>query len=192
MGLLLLHLATTFGSAASRAHNIATNFEPQNKAALQRYIDITVKFYSNSFSKTLSKLEVGRCKDTKVYTSGPFGIQGISWTTGALMDPICAEQCHCTFSYNPFKPGTLPRCQDQPDDPKAGKFCSLCGPKYNQPITISLYNGVPNKNGADKDGCRPQDAALCKLGNPWACSAGKCIQDQSGIYTKSGCAERCH
>merc|ERR1740130_1103628 len=104
----------------------ASLFEPQNKAALQRYIDITEKFYAPRLYSSLSKLELGRCKDTNVYTSGPFGIQGIPWTTGALMGPICAEQCHCTFNYNPFKPATLPACKDQPDDPKAGTWCSLC------------------------------------------------------------------
>lgn len=170
----------------------ASLFEPENKAALQRYIDITEKFYSYSLSKTLSKLEVGRCKDTKVYTSGPFGIQGITWTSKALMGPICAEQCHCTFGASPLSPSTLPYCKDQPDDPSAGKFCSLCGPKYNKPITISLYNGVPNKNGADKDGCRSQEAASCILSAPWACDNGKCIQSFSGGYTKLGCEQNCH
>ena len=33
-----------------------------------------------------------------------------------------------------------PYCKDAPDDPKAGKWCSLCGPKYNSYIKIQLYN----------------------------------------------------
>ena len=33
----------------------------------------------------------------------------------------------------------LPKCQDKPDDPKAGNFCSLCGLKVNQPIEITMF-----------------------------------------------------
>ena len=42
---------------------------------------------------------------------------------------VC-RQCGCTY----------PSCRDQPDDPAAGKFCSLCGPKYNDYIVINLWN----------------------------------------------------
>ena len=43
----------------------------------------------------------------------------------------------CNFSGNKTVP--LPKCQDQPDNPQANKFCSLCGPKYNKPIEISMF-----------------------------------------------------
>ena len=42
---------------------------------------------------------------------------------------VC-RQCGCNY----------PSCRDQPDDPAAGKFCSLCGPKYNDYIVINLWN----------------------------------------------------
>ena len=46
------------------------------------------------------------------------------------------RRCGCNY----------PACRDQPDDPAAGKFCSLCGPKYNSDITINLWN-KPNPTG---------------------------------------------
>ena len=127
----------------------ASLFDPSNAKALQRYKDITIEFYKYAFADSLSKLEVGRCKDT-TSKDGPFPIQGIGWAPGALMSPICAEKCHCTYGCA----GTpkLPYCKDRPDDPKAGEFCSLCGPKYNQPIMIDLYNGK----------CHPQELTHCK------------------------------
>lgn len=127
------------GEVDAAARMPASLFDPSNKAALERYISITEEFYKYQYAPTLSKLEVGRCRDTGVYTSGgQGGISGISWTNKALIGPICKEQC-------PNGGG---------DDPANGKFCSLCGPKYNSPISIKLYQ---NPNGQ----CRPQDLALC-------------------------------
>ena len=143
-----------------------------------RYKEITVMFYD--YESDLGPLEVGRCKDIG-YDSPAGGNQGISWTAGPkLMGPICAEQCHCTYGFS--RNATYPSCKDQPDDPNAGKWCSLCGPKYNQPITIDLYNGD----------CRKQDNQNCVNSEPYLCSNGQCVHSKHGIYTKSGCAERCH
>ena len=36
-----------------------------------------------------------------------------------LMDGVCQEKCTCSFGGNKTVP--LPKCQDQPDDPKAGE-----------------------------------------------------------------------
>jgi len=54
------------------------------------------------------------------------------------MSPICLSQCHCQFDVFPVS-SKVPRCKDQPDDPKAKHWCSLCGPKYNDVITINLW-----------------------------------------------------
>merc|ERR1740133_647338 len=165
--------------AASRMP--ASLFDPENAAALKRYKEITVMFYDySSLVPELGQLELGRCKDIG-YDSDAGGSQGTAWTPGKkLMGPICAEQCHC--SYGSYGNTSYPHCKDQPDDPKAGKWCSLCGPKYNQPITVELYNGD----------CRKQDNQLCVNTEPYACSNGQCVHSKDGIYTKSGCAERCH
>jgi len=166
------------GEVDAAARMPASLFDPANAEALQRYEDITVLFYKWSLATNLNPLEVGRCKDIGFLDSAG-GIQGTLWANKELMDPICAKQCHCTygFSFN----ATLPYCKDQPDDPTAGKWCSLCGPKYNQPITIDLYNGD----------CRKQDQAGCVAAEPYACTASKCVHSKYGIYTKDGCDERC-
>ena len=51
-----------------------------------------------------------------------------------LMDGVCQEKCTCSFGGNKTVP--LPKCQDQPDDPKVGKG----GPKYSKPIEISMFD----------------------------------------------------
>ena len=65
----------------------------------------------------------------------------MDWAPHQLMDGVCQDECMCKFG---GKPGNkvalpLPNCSDHPDDPKAGEFCSLCGPRYNKPIEISMF-----------------------------------------------------
>jgi len=149
----------TCGEVDAAARMPPSLFDPSNKAALERYINITNMFYTYGLTiAPLSKLEVGRCRDAG-YTDGPNVISGISWTgigsngggTDVLMGPICEEQCHCSYPSYPVYNPALPGCPDAPDDPANGKFCSLCGPKYNAPIDIDLFNGP----------CRPKDIAHC-------------------------------
>jgi uncharacterized surface protein with fasciclin (FAS1) repeats len=113
----------------------ASLFSRKNARALKAYTDITLKLYTFPFSNNQTKLELGRCKDIG-YPASAGGRQGIVWAPGALMTGICAQQCHCTY----------PACPDQPDNPKAGTFCSLCGPKFNQPITVNLWNNALNSD----------------------------------------------
>jgi len=181
----------------------ASIFLPENAAALQRYIDITVKFYTPGRIWTNDNgwtgLEAGRCQDID-YPNARAGQQSVPWANGALMTPICKEQCHCNFGSYPAS--GFPACKDQPDDPRAGKFCSLCGPKYNKVIDLVYWSPKnicsDDDNHDDDPTCsncppsRPQDAAKCTLTYPWKCIASKCVQDQSGFYTKSGCASNCH
>jgi len=123
--------------AASRMP--AELFEPQNILSLALYATITIQSYS-SLGMGGQKLKLGTCAKYTEYTCAAGGVQGINWISGALMVPICQKQCDCTY----------PSCRDQPDDPAAGKFCSLCGPKYNGYITISLSN-LPNTAFDDDD-----------------------------------------
>ena len=68
------------------------------------------------------------------------GTRKVDWAPLKLMDGICAEQCKCNFRNGKLNGSIgLPPCKDEPDDPAAGKWCSLCGPKYNQPIGITEY-----------------------------------------------------
>jgi uncharacterized surface protein with fasciclin (FAS1) repeats len=120
----------------------ASLFEPRNALALRRYIDVTLKLYQLP-STNLYPLELGVCSSIG-YRNGPYPKTGVDWAPAALMRKICEQQCDCTY----------PNCKDQPDDPKAGKWCSLCGPKFNAPITVNLFDGK----------CRPQDfTAACYL-----------------------------
>ena len=34
---------------------------------------------------------------------------------------------------------TYPACPDVPDDPRNHKYCSICGPKFNQPIDVTFW-----------------------------------------------------
>ena len=99
-------------------------FELRNIGKLSLYISITINSYSNLLINNPTwapdtKLELGRCRG-KGYTDETGGVQGINWVNQGLMGPICKAQCDCNY----------PACKDEPDDPSAGKFCSLCGPKY--------------------------------------------------------------
>ena len=62
----------------------------------------------------------------------------VDWAPELLMDAICQKQCLCNYD-GKNRTTPLPKCPDVPDDPKAGKWCSLCGPKYNAPIQIDLF-----------------------------------------------------
>jgi uncharacterized surface protein with fasciclin (FAS1) repeats len=116
----------------------ASLFEPHNAAALKRYTDITLKLYG--ITTGVKDLKVGQCKDagfTAVRARRVFS----PWAPSNLMNPICAQQCHCTFASAALVNSTLlPACKDEPDHPSAGQWCSLCGPKYNQPIAVNLFS----------------------------------------------------
>jgi len=121
-------------------------FEPQNAAALARYVNITIDLFrvdiGYDFGLPLS-LELGACKDagkTAKFTN-PLGSQKVDWAPAALMEGICAVQCGCNFQggSKSAKLKALPVCKDAPDDPSAMKWCSLCGPLYNKPIDVKLY-----------------------------------------------------
>ena len=117
------------GDIDAAARMPAELFKPENKLALEKYTTLTLKFFS-SLGMGTEKLKLGQCKQETNYTCDGGGVQGINWVTDALMRPICKKQCDCTY----------PSCPDQPDDPANGTFCSLCGPKYNDDITINLWN----------------------------------------------------
>lgn len=116
-------------------------FEPKNFLALTAYVTLTLKYYSY-FGQDL---ELGRCK-SRGYPTEAGTIQGIYWTTGALMNPICLEKCNCVYSS-----GFTHTCRDVPDDPKAATWCSLCGPKFNAPITVNLFNKVYNDDDVSEE-----------------------------------------
>ena len=119
---------TTCGEVDAATRMPASLFEPQNAAALQRYINITIDLYRIP-DPYVSQLKLGRCRD--IGFSVPLGYlrSKVEWAPPALMNDICKVQCNCVF----------PGCPNQPDDPASGKWCSLCGPKYNEPISVEAW-----------------------------------------------------
>ena len=130
-------------------------FRPGNAAVLKAFEDITVALFTfcnvstwggqriHGCAKT-PFLELGRCASKNYTVPGYTPFDTVPWAPHQLMDGVCQKQCMCSFDGNKTAP--LPKCQDQPDDPRAGKFCSLCGPKYNKPIQISMFecgDGLP-------------------------------------------------
>ena len=128
----------------------AALFEPQHKLALAAYVAATVKLYRTPVLNT--SVQFGKC-DSVGYTDCGSGVQGIGWTPGGIMGPVCGTRCGCNFNGACSPAGNfpgipsckdLPRCRDQVDDPAAGKWCSLCGPSTACPgcedgtVTIEL------------------------------------------------------
>jgi len=106
-------------------------FEPLNFLSLIAYAEVTTQLYtsppySNGDPSRATPLVVGRCSgiDYNLYNGV---LSGITWFgDDTLMGPVCAEQCGCNFEGQ--SKIHLPACEDVPDDPSTGSFCSLCGP----------------------------------------------------------------
>ena len=115
----------------------ANIFEPSNAAALKAYKDITIALFGvfELGENSITKLELGRCAEKNYtrlscITSGRYRTcRKVIWAPDQLMDGICQKNCMCDY----------PKCKDVPDDPKAGKWCSLCGPKVNKPFEVLTY-----------------------------------------------------
>ena len=135
------------GEADAGPRMPAAIFEPSNAAALKAYEDITLALYGDYTygSKQDLDLKLGRCADTG-YTRKQQYAMKVDWAPTQLMDGICADKCHCNFCQNntvalvhKCEKSPLPFCKDAPDDPRAAKWCSLCGPKFNEPIAVNLF-----------------------------------------------------
>ena len=109
-------------------------FLPRNFLKLLAYVEVTVRLYRTPALNTAVAL--GRCSAIG-YDDCAGGVQGIGWTPGGIMGPVCGEWCGCNFQGACSPAGNfpgfsscsgLPTCRDVPDDPAAGEFCSLCSP----------------------------------------------------------------
>lgn len=111
-------------------------FLPENKAALQAYVNTTLAFYKPAFAG--SNLQLGRCQFTAGFNKYVGQETNVVWAPDDLMNFICKVQCQCSFD---GKNADLPKCSDdiKPDDPDTQHWCSLCGPKFNDPITVDFY-----------------------------------------------------
>ena len=96
-----------------------------NPAAVGAYVSATIKLY-NVDGVMLQNAVCNRTGKT------PVGTRTASWTSPELMQHFCAEQCGCDY----------PACPNNPTGP--GVYCSVCGPKLNQPINVTMW--VPKFN----------------------------------------------
>ena len=127
-------------------------FEPAYAKELQAYVDITV-------TASQGQCSVGHCYDKPFpgacnppsgsdnwrvpcnfsVADGTKTLQANDWyefLEVSLLTKFCRTQCDCGF--NSGIPGD--QCQDVPDDPTNGKFCSLCGPTFNRMNgTVGVY-----------------------------------------------------
>jgi len=148
-------------------------FEPSNAAALKAYEDITLALYGDYTygSKRDLHLKLGRCADTGYTKKEPYPIKA-DWAPTKLMVGICADKCRCNFCQNnttipsqanKCEPSSLPFCKDAPDDPSAHKWCSLCGPKYNQPIAINMFDCAAVGHSCPKPQAKKPAADLAQV-----------------------------
>jgi len=139
----------------------AALFEPENIVALWTYLTATRSLYTSPNPRA-TPLALGEC--TNVHNVGgdvykpTASTSRVSWfgadtfggpDSGSLMGPVCAANCGCDFQG--LGPKDLPACTDEPDDPSAGEFCSLCGPTTACPgctdgseVTIENFRKCPD------------------------------------------------
>ena len=147
-------------------------FDPENANELEVYKRLTSTYKPG--------LALGRCADLGATID--VGLTTISWTGSIAMASYCQLQ-GCCASYP---------CKDQPDDPARGKWCSLCGPKYNANINITLYTSPPPptpppprptpappapNNCSPKEGCNVCEAC-CESFIPNGDSCNACVKKQ--------------
>jgi len=103
----------------------------KDQSAVNNYVTATLEWYNvNGF-----KLKQQPCDraDRKPATGPP---TSVAWTMPNLMRNTCDAVCNCVY----------PACPDVPDAPPdrwgTSRFCSLCGPKYNQPIEVQFWYNI--------------------------------------------------
>ena len=124
-------------------------FKPSNKVALAAYTVATVA----------AGYQAGRCADIQRgpasggypanFTEYVGSASSYPWA-GTGFDDLCQNRCGCKVQ-GTWGPGSSVcretpsncACQDVPDDPPKGEFCSLCGPRYTGLATIKFFQSPP-------------------------------------------------
>jgi len=101
-----------------------------NQAAVDAYVAATIKYYEPN-GILGEKLQLIGCKQVgrslnKNYIQ--YANSTVPWTSPELME-TCLANCKCKY----------PHCPDVPATPTPPGFCSLCGPKFNQPMTVTFW-----------------------------------------------------
>merc|ERR1711865_91935 len=96
----------------------------KDQRAVAEYVLATTKWYHLAIGGGTLKQSLCNHDWTKK------GSQNVSWTDPELMKRTCFNSCGCNY----------PACSDtRPDVPRNHEYCSLCGPKFNQPIEVQFY-----------------------------------------------------
>ena len=82
------------GEVDAAQHMPQSLFAPANFPALAAYAEATVRLYRVPVLR--NSVSLGRCASIG-FTEPGGGVQGIDWTPAALMGPVCAENCECSF-----------------------------------------------------------------------------------------------
>jgi uncharacterized surface protein with fasciclin (FAS1) repeats len=169
----------------------AALFDPSNRRELERYIKITNRkvgtklgrcqdqFGNPNCRKECTGAHNKQCKDCENGPDTSFSVYSgyldSSWAVPDVMS-ICQKLCNCTYDYSNPSRG----CQDKPDDPQSERFCSLCGPKYNAEIAVTVYH-QPDPGPPPEPECNPDKgctvcAACCESFIPDGKSCDACVQ----------------
>ena len=153
---------TQCGEVDAAPYMPAAIFQPRNTLALAAYVEVTIKEYINPNARG-TPLKLGRCSSAG-FTVPDGEKDGVSWwgaQTAAgpqittFMLNTCRAKCNCNFrGWNNGANG-FSACKDVPDDPRAGEWCSLCGPTTACPscnggykVEISLFRKPDSPNPA--------------------------------------------
>jgi len=148
---------------------------------------------------------VGRCADvtTKVYANRTdpgtvvsanyteyTGTATGGWATTSEFGKLCSKRCGCTLN-GVWSPGSKVcretpsncACQDVPDDPSTGHFCSLCGPTYTAPVAISFFQSPTPPPTPAPPQCNPSRGCnVCE-----ACCESYIPSDQCATCVQTTC-----
>jgi uncharacterized surface protein with fasciclin (FAS1) repeats len=97
---------------------------------LQEYINDTLA-YSRSPGSVWPPLELGTCSQANYSRPGGCNFSHpAQWAPSDLMGGLCLTHCSCVYGLD---------CRDVPDNPSQRRWCSLCGPRYNSPVTVQCW-----------------------------------------------------
>jgi hypothetical protein len=147
-----------------------------DQRAIDAYVQVTIEFYNIAGADNDCHLNFGPCDhDPAHWIKNGTSTKKVSWTGGTTaFSNFCVEKCGGSGA------------KHQSDDPKHHKYCSLCGSKYNDPVTIDYWyplNGPGPSPGPAPGGKNIVDLAIATPDLSTlvtALKAGKLVDTLSG------------
>ena len=114
-----------------------------DQRVVDEYVNVTLAIYEQYVGLKLVQQPCDH--DPEKWVLRPSKTQQIGWdganaTQRQGFADFCAQRCHCSLPGG-SRPGLQP-CRDGPDRPPLEEYCSLCGPKLNEPIDVYFYYPV--------------------------------------------------